>query len=139
MPCRGKKLEFGPDAQTEAAHAKEVAHLRANPPQDAFGACLPQNVRPEAGTKLAPDSCHKDSDRVDTDGLPKVGAAVWPGQTYCSMVCHTVPASDCAACCYPQGVHQRSRIAPSTNVIPGILKHSSNEPRCLGRPQQDIR
>lgn len=86
MAFRGKKLAFGPAAQSEAAHAKEVAQLREKPPTDAFDACLPQNKRPEAGSKLSADGCHKDSDRVDEDGLPKVGVAVWPGQTFCSMV-----------------------------------------------------
>lgn len=87
LPFRGKKLTFGPDKQSDAAHAKEVAQLREKPPTDAFDACLPQNKRPNAGSNLAPDGCHKDSDRVDVDGLPKVGVAVWPGQTFCSMVC----------------------------------------------------
>lgn len=86
MAFRGKKLTFGTDEQSEEAHAKEVAQSLENPPTDAFGACLPQNKRLVSGTKLAPDGCHKDSDRVDMDGLPKVGVAVWPGQTYCNMV-----------------------------------------------------
>ena len=48
LPFRGKKLTFGPDKQSDAAHAKEVAQLREKPPTDAFDACLPQNKRPNA-------------------------------------------------------------------------------------------
>lgn len=87
MMRRGKKLSFGPEAQTEKVHASEVTRLRNTPPSDAFGASLPQNLRPGSDANLAPDPCHKDSDRVDVDGLTKVGVAVWPSQIYCSMVC----------------------------------------------------
>lgn len=90
LAFRGR-LEFAAEPQDRARHAKEVQHYKANPPTDAFGSVSPQNVRPEGGEGLAEDGCHKDSDRIDIDGLPKVGSVVWPRQTFCNTVrCPTI-------------------------------------------------
>ena len=59
-------------------------------PTGAFGQRYPQNVPTPADSpavkpaKLKPKGPHKDADRVDSDGLPHVGAVVWPGQSYYS-------------------------------------------------------
>jgi hypothetical protein len=67
--------------------------MKAEPPSGAFGGMFPQNVRTEGSEGLAADPCHRDSDRIDTDGLPKVGAAVWPRQAYCNTVrCWRLPS-----------------------------------------------
>ena len=53
-----------------------------------FGQKLPQNITTEQGfssvesLKVKPEADHKDADRVGLDGLPHVGAVVWPGQAY---------------------------------------------------------
>lgn len=87
---------FSPQPQTEEGHEREVSQYQADPPTDAFGASLPQNIIPEKASGLAPDMCHKDSDRVDSDGLPKVGVVVWPGQTFCNKVLMLLFLSACS-------------------------------------------
>ena len=79
-------MAFGPQAQTPEQHRKEVAHRIAHPPQGAFGGALPRNLYPAGGAGLREDGCHRDSDRIDADGMPKVGAAVWPGEAFCNTV-----------------------------------------------------
>lgn len=57
----------------------------------------PRRVQPEGG--------HKGADLIDGDGLPHVGAAIWPGQSYYSAVDKLTgaprPATPCRAvpCC----------------------------------------
>jgi hypothetical protein len=87
VSCRAAKLLFAPEAQTEVAHARQVAQRKAHPPTGAFGGSLPQNIFSAGGAGLDHDQCHKDSDRIDLDGLPRVGAAVWPGEAFCNTVC----------------------------------------------------
>lgn len=83
--CSGRALAFGAEPQTDERHAAEVKRFRAEPPCGMFGDTRPQNVRPAFGSaRLAPDRPVKDSDRIDVDGLPKVGVVVWPGQNYCN-------------------------------------------------------
>ena len=35
-----------------------------------------------AARRLAPEGGYKDAEQIDVDGLPHVGAAIWPGQSY---------------------------------------------------------
>ena len=56
-------------------------------PTGAFGQLLPQNVPSRPGgpsvlgpTHLDPKCDNKEYDRIGPDGLPHVGAVVWPGQ-----------------------------------------------------------
>ena len=57
-----------------------------------FGQRYPQNITTEQGfvsveaLKVKPEADHKDGDRVGVDGLPHVGAVVWPGQSYYGTV-----------------------------------------------------
>ena len=67
-------------------HSKDVAAFVQQPPAGAFGDRFPQNKITVSGDGLVPDSCHRHSDRVDMDGLPRVGAAVWPTQAFCTTV-----------------------------------------------------
>lgn len=88
MSRRRGAWAFQPEVQTCAQHANEAERNRKHPPSDAFGSQHPQNIQPRGADGLSADPCHRDSDRVDLDGLPKIGAAVWPGQTYSRMVCY---------------------------------------------------
>ncbi|KAJ9526862.1 hypothetical protein QJQ45_017765 [Haematococcus lacustris] len=60
-------------------------------PVGAFGQQYPQNVPSAASStavlqqRLAPASNHKESDHLGEDGLPHVGAIIWPGQTVYSV------------------------------------------------------
>ena len=48
--------------------------------------------------KVKPEGLHKDADRVGLDGLPHVGAVVWPQQAYYA----TVDRMTCKPCsCLP--------------------------------------
>lgn len=70
--------------------AAEKGRADTSRPVGAFGATLPQNVAVLPGSvaaqrcgALAVDTpSQKDSDRIDCQGLPRVGAVVWPGQSY---------------------------------------------------------
>ncbi|MEW5303502.1 MAG: hypothetical protein WDW36_006188 [Sanguina aurantia] len=59
-------------------------------PLGAFGQTLPQNIPTPATSDavsdlgVVPDGAHKDSDHLDSDGLPHIGAIVWPRQSYYS-------------------------------------------------------
>ena len=83
-------------------------------PTGAFGQRYPQNVHTPADSpavkpaKLKPKGPHKDADRVDSDGLPHVGAVVWPGQSYYS----TKDVSDGVngeRCCLPDWLCPRQQ------------------------------
>ncbi|MEW5309998.1 MAG: hypothetical protein WDW38_001834 [Sanguina aurantia] len=56
----------------------------------AFGQTLPQNIPTPATSDavsdlgVVPDGAHKDSDHLDSDGLPHIGAIIWPRQSYYS-------------------------------------------------------
>lgn len=75
---------FAPD---RGKHATEMGNRRTDKQSDAFVTELPQNILPVSGPGLSSNGCHRDSDRVDVDGLPKVGAAVWPHQVFANIVC----------------------------------------------------
>lgn len=61
------------------------------PAKGAFGDELPQNVPAEAGSSsirtkgVRPPGNYDHSDRVGPDGLPQVGAVIYPGQEYYSQ------------------------------------------------------
>lgn len=83
MPA-GKDMQFA----TELPGPRDTGESFV--PTGAFGQRYPQNVHTLADSpavkpaKLKPKGPHKDADRVDSDGLPHVGAVVWPGQSYYS-------------------------------------------------------
>jgi DNA-directed RNA polymerase I subunit RPA2 len=65
----------------------------AERPVGAFGAEFPQMVpagaipaAAAAAKGVRPEGAHKDAALLDVDGLPHVGAAVWPGQPYYSTL-----------------------------------------------------
>lgn len=73
-------------------------------PEGVFGQKYPQNIITQEGyssvdkLKVKPEGPHKDADRVGLDGLPHVGAVVWPQQAYYGTVDRmTCRAS--AGCC----------------------------------------
>lgn len=59
-------------------------------PKGAFGQEYPQNIVSEASSEgvhtkgLKPGGSHRNAEILDMDGLPHVGAAIWPGQSYYS-------------------------------------------------------
>ena len=61
-------------------------------PEGVFGQKYPQNITTQEGfssvdkLKVKPEGQHKDADRVGLDGLPHVGAVVWPQQAYYGTV-----------------------------------------------------
>ena len=58
------------------------------PPKGAFGEEFPQNIishsenQSVAQGRVRASPTHLDPERIDYDGLPHIGAAIWPGQTY---------------------------------------------------------
>lgn len=82
-PTAGKEITFG----TEKVHSKDVGKPREFP-EGVFGQKYPQNITTQEGypsvdaLKVKPEAEHKDADRLGVDGLPHVGAVVWPGQAY---------------------------------------------------------
>ncbi|KAK9824626.1 hypothetical protein WJX72_011831 [[Myrmecia] bisecta] len=88
---KGKQLAFGSEAKSDNPHDRgsQDRHFR---PQGAFGQRFPQNVpsfgRTGAVEKLRvrPQGAHKDSEQLDVEGLPHVGAIIWPGQPYYNAV-----------------------------------------------------
>ena len=79
----GKEITFG----IEKVHSKDVGKPREFP-EGVFGQKYPQNITTQEGypsvnaLKVKPEAEHKDADRLGVDGLPHVGAVVWPGQAY---------------------------------------------------------
>lgn len=58
------------------------------PPKGAFGEEYPQNIQSSltsqsvSAKRVRASPSHQDADRIDNDGLPHIGAAIWPGQAY---------------------------------------------------------
>lgn len=84
----GADLKF---AAEPAGRAKPPGAKRDRP-VGAFGAEFPQMVPAAAGSAavrdkgVAPEGGHKEATLLDAEGLPHVGACVWPGQYYYSAV-----------------------------------------------------
>ena len=61
-------------------------------PEGVFGQKYPQNITTKEGypsvdsLQVKPEAQHKDADKVGLDGLPHVGAVVWPSESYYSTV-----------------------------------------------------
>lgn len=70
---------FAAEQISESEHTKEAAKPK---PSNQFGDRFPQNLRTVDSPSLAPDGAHRASDRIDTDGMPHIGAAVWPHEIY---------------------------------------------------------
>jgi DNA-directed RNA polymerase I subunit RPA2 len=87
---------FGPDLAPERPHAARGGGggggggAAPGRPTTAFGQDLPAPAPAPPGTPARPDlhplAPHRDADRVDADGLPHVGAVVYPGQAYACVV-----------------------------------------------------
>lgn len=81
---RGRDMVFGVEPRP-CTPKKGAAEGR---PSGAFGQEFPQNVPSAAGsTAVAAHGVkavgpHAEGERVDSDGLPHVGAVLWPGQSY---------------------------------------------------------
>lgn len=81
---RGKAAVFGTDSRPPLRPRRPDA-----PPLGAFGQKFPINILTQAGgstARLAPPGSHPQSERIDREGLPHVGAVVWPDQSYYSTV-----------------------------------------------------
>lgn len=85
MPPRGAWL------RQEAGRTPAVqcnARLRAGPAPASFPVHppLPAAARcsacPALACSIQPEGAHKQADLLDADGLPHVGAPIWPGQSY---------------------------------------------------------
>ena len=69
-------------------------------PEGVFGQKYPQNITTKEGypsveaLRVKPEAQHKDADKVGVDGLPHVGAVVWPSEAYYS----TVDRMTCECC-----------------------------------------
>lgn len=70
-------------------------------PEGVFGQKYPQNITTKQGYSsvealgVKPEAEHKDADKVGVDGLPHVGAVVWPTESYYAtedrMTCKLLP------------------------------------------------
>ena len=84
---RGRDMVFGPDPRPRRSRRGF-----AERPRGAFGQEFPQTIasQPDSAAvaqhQVLPAGEHAEADRVDADGLPFVGAAVWPGQSYYTTV-----------------------------------------------------
>lgn len=84
---RGSDMKFAaePGRPLPAGKVKER-------PIGAFGAEFPQMVPSKPGSAavsrkgVQPEGSHKEAGILDSEGLPHIGAAVWPGQTYYTAV-----------------------------------------------------
>lgn len=82
--CAGKDLVFTPQQWQSAKDQNAVK----KPPEGVFGQKYPQNITTKAGyasiDKLGvmPEGDYKDANKVGLDGLPHVGAVIWPEESY---------------------------------------------------------
>lgn len=82
---KGSKSVFEPEPHDQRSKAKPFER-----PVGAFGQKFPQNVPSEPTSssirdkRILPKDNHKEYDRIGADGLPHVGAVVWPAQQYYS-------------------------------------------------------
>mmetsp|Transcript_29470 Transcript_29470/g.65271 ORF Transcript_29470/g.65271 Transcript_29470/m.65271 type:complete len:527 (+) Transcript_29470:3-1583(+) len=82
---RKARLVFAPEPHDK--RTKEAPYVQ---PAGAFGQRYPQNIPSQPSSSgvhsagLEPKCDHKEYDRIGRDGLPHVGAVIWPGQTFYS-------------------------------------------------------
>ena len=83
--------EKGADLNFAAEPSRSLRPVSRDPPREgAFGAHYPQMVGSVETSQavqqkgVQPEERHKEALIIDSDGLPHVGAAVWPGQMYYS-------------------------------------------------------
>eukprot|EP00201_Polytomella_parva_P019467 CAMPEP_0175041304 /NCGR_PEP_ID=MMETSP0052_2-20121109/1831_1 /TAXON_ID=51329 ORGANISM="Polytomella parva, Strain SAG 63-3" /NCGR_SAMPLE_ID=MMETSP0052_2 /ASSEMBLY_ACC=CAM_ASM_000194 /LENGTH=1341 /DNA_ID=CAMNT_0016303785 /DNA_START=27 /DNA_END=4052 /DNA_ORIENTATION=+ len=82
---KGRKEVFAAEPHTKQSAA--APHIK---PVGAFGQRYPQNLPVNSNSPavrdpalhLTPAGKHKDSDRIEADGLPAPGTVIWPGQAY---------------------------------------------------------
>ncbi|KAL4423560.1 hypothetical protein ABPG77_004600, partial [Micractinium sp. CCAP 211/92] len=85
---RGKDVHFAPDP----ARYRSKPYADREKPRGAFGDLFPQVIPSTPGSSavkdkgVQPEGAHKAADLLDSDGLPHVGGAIWPGQPYYSTV-----------------------------------------------------
>jgi len=85
---RGREMVFGPDPRPRRTRRGVTAER----PRGAFGQEFPQNIASSpdgaavAQRRARATGEYAEAERIDSDGLPFVGAAVWPGQSYYSTV-----------------------------------------------------
>ena len=81
-------MVFGPDPRPRRTRRGVTAER----PRGAFGQEFPQNIASSpdgaavAQRRARATGEYAEAERIDSDGLPFVGAAVWPGQSYYSTV-----------------------------------------------------
>lgn len=86
---KGQDAKFGADLATRS---NKKPFRERERPVGAFGQEYPQNIpstEDSAAIKklgLKAEGSHRDADIYDSDGLPHIGAAVWPGKQYYSTV-----------------------------------------------------
>lgn len=97
MTCAGKDPIFQPE-EFSLRDKREPRQF----PEGVFGQKYPQNITTREGYPsvealgVKPEAQHKDADKVGLDGLPHVGAVVWPSESYYSTVDRMT--CKCSAC-----------------------------------------
>ncbi|KAL4859361.1 DNA-directed RNA polymerase I subunit 2 [Chlorella vulgaris] len=82
---KGKDIQFQVDS---AAARRKVPVGQRVRPEGAFGDTFPQVIPSTPDSEavktkgVQPEGPHKAAELIDSDGLPHIGAAIWPGQPY---------------------------------------------------------
>lgn len=85
---RGKDLSFSADP----GRYKPKPYSQRDKPKGAFGDLFPQSVPSTPDSQavkekgVQPEGPHKAADLIDSDGLPHIGAPIWPGQSYYTAI-----------------------------------------------------
>lgn len=96
---KGRDVKFGAEQLSPAR--QRPPYSQRERPVGAFGAEYPQMIpsTPDSSAvklkSVQPEGSHRDADLLDSDGLPHVGAAVWPGQHYYNTVDKLTGKSKC--------------------------------------------
>jgi len=92
FPDNDRASHFKPERRRQGGAASRQPGDPKPAPVHAFGQEYPRNVPSREGSAaveaygVAPERGHADADIIDSDGLPHVGAVVWPGDRYaCSF------------------------------------------------------
>ncbi|PSC76790.1 DNA-directed RNA polymerase I subunit 2 isoform X1 [Micractinium conductrix] len=95
---KNEQIDLREERGRDLAFQKDPAKYRPKPygerekPKGAFGDLYPQAVPSTPASRavkekgIQPEGAHKGADIIDEDGLPHIGAPIWPGQSYYSAV-----------------------------------------------------
>ena len=96
-------------------------------PTGAFGQEFPQNV-PSVSHSAAvldqgvePLGLQSEAERVDSDGLPHVGAVVWPGQSYYTTLNKSNGAGGGLPCACDAALSPAPNLVEGVADMPGLL------------------